>query len=50
MMDYLAEANVPLVGGSWIAKSTFVAAEQWETITARARDVADRLAKESKGE
>ena len=39
MLDYLNEPNVPAVGGSWIVKQALVDAEDWEGITAHAREV-----------
>lgn len=39
MIDYLKEANVPTVGGSWIVKQNLVDAEDWAGITAIAKDV-----------
>lgn len=38
MLDYLNEANVPAVGGSWIVKQDLVSAEDWSGITARAAE------------
>lgn len=37
--DYLAEPNVPAIGGSWIVKSDLVDSEDWIGITTRAAEV-----------
>jgi 2-dehydro-3-deoxyphosphogluconate aldolase/(4S)-4-hydroxy-2-oxoglutarate aldolase len=38
--NYLALANVACVGGSWLAPKTAIAAQDWDTITALARQAA----------
>ncbi len=43
MVDYLKEPNVPTIGGSWIVKQDLVNAGDWDGITARARDVMERI-------
>lgn len=43
MKDYLARADVPAVGGSWIVKSDLVREGNWSEISARAADVVQRL-------
>ncbi|MEM9237571.1 MAG: bifunctional 4-hydroxy-2-oxoglutarate aldolase/2-dehydro-3-deoxy-phosphogluconate aldolase [Verrucomicrobiota bacterium] len=43
MKEYLAEPNVPTVGGSWIVKGDLVAAEDWSGIKARAAEVIKQL-------
>ncbi|MDB4473399.1 bifunctional 4-hydroxy-2-oxoglutarate aldolase/2-dehydro-3-deoxy-phosphogluconate aldolase [Opitutaceae bacterium] len=43
MQDYLARADVPAVGGSWIVKPDLVREGKWVEISARATDVVQRL-------
>lgn len=43
MGQWLAEANVPAVGGSWVVKKDLVDSEDWSGITARAADVVSKL-------
>ncbi|SMP41391.1 2-dehydro-3-deoxyphosphogluconate aldolase / (4S)-4-hydroxy-2-oxoglutarate aldolase [Neorhodopirellula lusitana] len=43
MMAYLAEANVPAVGGSWIVDQSLVNEENWAGITCRAAEVITQL-------
>jgi 2-dehydro-3-deoxyphosphogluconate aldolase/(4S)-4-hydroxy-2-oxoglutarate aldolase len=43
MRDYLARADVPAVGGSWIVKPDLVREGKWSEISARAADVVQRL-------
>ncbi|MEP4079541.1 bifunctional 4-hydroxy-2-oxoglutarate aldolase/2-dehydro-3-deoxy-phosphogluconate aldolase [Haloferula sp.] len=43
MKDYLAEPNVPTVGGSWIVQNDLVTQEDWAGITARATEVTKAL-------
>lgn len=43
MSDYLAEDNVPVVGGSWIVKKDLVDREDWDAIALRARSVCEVL-------
>jgi 2-dehydro-3-deoxyphosphogluconate aldolase/(4S)-4-hydroxy-2-oxoglutarate aldolase len=38
--DYLALANVPMVGGSWMAPAEAIAAGDWQSIETRARRAA----------
>jgi 2-dehydro-3-deoxyphosphogluconate aldolase/(4S)-4-hydroxy-2-oxoglutarate aldolase len=38
--DYLALANVASVGGSWVAPAAMIDANDWQGITALARDAA----------
>lgn len=42
MGDYLALANVPTVGGSWLTPADAVAAQDWDRITALAAEAAGR--------
>ena len=42
-MDWLALANVPAVGGSWLAPAADIRAGRWDAITARARRSVDKL-------
>ena len=39
MNDYLKEANVPAIGGSWIVQQALVDAGNWDEISARAASV-----------
>jgi 2-dehydro-3-deoxyphosphogluconate aldolase/(4S)-4-hydroxy-2-oxoglutarate aldolase len=50
MSAYLAEANVPVIGGSWIAKKDLIDAEDWAGITARAAAVCKLLKQGSNDE
>ena len=43
MLDYLQEDSIPCIGGSWIVKKDLLANEDWDGITARAKDVQKRL-------
>ncbi|MGJ8639564.1 MAG: bifunctional 4-hydroxy-2-oxoglutarate aldolase/2-dehydro-3-deoxy-phosphogluconate aldolase [Opitutaceae bacterium] len=43
MMDYLAESNVPCIGGSWIVKNDMVENEDWAGISACAEEVVNIL-------
>ncbi len=43
MRDYLAEPNVPTVGGSWIVQNDLVASGDWSGLTARATAVTQAL-------
>jgi len=42
-MDWLALANVPAIGGSWLAPAADIRAGNWDAITARARRAVARL-------
>ena len=43
MLDYLAEDNVPTVGGTWIVAKNLVQNEDWAGITAAAQKVVNTL-------
>ena len=43
MLDYLAEDNVPTVGGTWIVAKNLVQNEDWPGITAAAQKVVNTL-------
>lgn len=43
MTEYLAEPNVPTVGGSWIVKQDLVNQEDWSGITRRAAEVITQI-------
>ena len=43
MLDYLAEDNVPTVGGTWIVAKNLVQNEAWAGITAAAQKVVNTL-------
>ncbi|MGJ8724105.1 MAG: bifunctional 4-hydroxy-2-oxoglutarate aldolase/2-dehydro-3-deoxy-phosphogluconate aldolase [Roseibacillus sp.] len=43
MKEYLAEPNIPTIGGSWIVQGSLVASEDWAGITARAEEVTNAL-------
>lgn len=44
MAAYLAEPNIPAIGGSWIVKKDLVQKKAWDEITARAAEVSSAAA------
>ena len=42
--EYLAEANVMAVGGTWIAKKDLIAAGNWDAITENCRQIVESVA------
>jgi 2-dehydro-3-deoxyphosphogluconate aldolase/(4S)-4-hydroxy-2-oxoglutarate aldolase len=43
MLGYLAEPNVPILGGSWIVKKELLDNEDWDAITERAMEVSKKV-------
>lgn len=43
MLTYLAEENIPAIGGSWIVQDLLVEAQDWTAIVARAAEVRGAL-------
>ncbi len=49
MQDYLDNPAIPAIGGSWLAKKDVISAQNWELITANAKEAREIAAQAGRG-